>query len=85
MRLHITLADAAEKPLRELAEVAGFTGPDFRETLAAWLHHLAGVEQPRHGGSAKGRTLQPTDKGREARRANMAVARAARKSRKPVE
>lgn len=85
MRLHITLADAAENPLRELAAADGFTGPDFRETLAAWLHHLAGVEQPRHGGSAKGRTLQPTPEGREARRANMAVARAARKPRQRSE
>lgn len=84
MRLHITIADAAEKPLREQAAAAGFTGGEFREVLAAWLHHLAGVEKPRHGGSARGRTLSPTPEGREVRRANMAVARAARKSRKPA-
>ena len=54
MRLHITIADAAEKPLREQAADAGFTGEDLRDVLADWLHHLAGVERPRNGGIRPG-------------------------------
>lgn len=85
MEIRFNLNPDALPTLLKMAAKDGIAGGSDSDVIKRWLHHLADVPLPTKGGSEKGRVLNLDEAARDARRANAAVARAARKSRKPVE
>lgn len=77
MQVRFSVNAAALAPLRQLASAHGIECEDVSELLKRYLHALANVQPPQHGGSrTKGKRLNLTDDERAARSQRAAEARA---------